>query len=147
MRAAVVVAVGLVWVFAFGCSGKDGGEARAPAPVVDDSDDDNEPTETLIPPEEYDRVHLYFERKRNVITRCFTDAIEAGEIPSNAVKAFLSVTVTVVPGGKVTNINFTETAAGSALLERCARGHIESWVLPEVSQSFDYSHRYGFSKL
>ncbi|GAB4538660.1 MAG: hypothetical protein Tsb0020_52740 [Haliangiales bacterium] len=127
------------------CGGSETPPPDTPAPTPPAAEEPAD--EGLIPPEDLEAVSLYFERKRNAMTHCFTEAIEAGEIPGNVRQAFITVTVTVAPGGRAEHVAFSEVAAKSQLLESCARERIQSWSLPEVSQTFEYSHRYGFNAL
>ncbi len=140
----LVLAVGLAGAL-IACGGSDAPPPQEPAPAPPAAEEPVD--EGLIPPEDLEAVSLYFERKRNAMTHCFTEAIEAGEIPGNVRQAFITVTVTVAPGGRAQDVVFNEVAAKSQLLESCARERIQSWSLPEVSQTFEYSHRYGFNAL
>jgi hypothetical protein len=126
------------------CGGKSQGPARPAAPA--DGDGEAAGDSNLISAQDLDTVTLYFERKNTVVSRCFTDAMDSGEA-GDAKELYLTVTVKVLPGGKATNIRFSDATVRSQSLAACVRDHIEKWTLPEVSQPFDYSHRYGFNAL
>lgn len=131
-----------------GCGGAGAGQEAAepvaePAPV----DEDEDQGEQIIPPEEIEAVARFLERKSNVITRCFTGALEAGELAPGTSEAYVTVTMTVTPDGKARDLVFSDATAPSDGVEACIRGHLEGWALPAVSQPFEYSHRYGFRAL
>jgi hypothetical protein len=130
-------------------SGCGGAEAPAPAaPVSENGDEgDEKGASALISAEDLEAVSLYFERKRTVISRCFNDAMDSGEVPDDVRALYLTVTVTVHPGGKARDVRFSDATVPSAGIEACVRDHIDRWTLPDVAQAFEYSHRYGFNAL
>lgn len=127
------------------CGGKSEGPAQPAAPSGEETEGEGEGSK-LISDQDLEAVTTYFERKRTVVSRCFTDAMDEGEA-GDAKELFLTVTVKVHPGGKATNVRFSDATVRSESIETCVREHIEKWALPEVKQAFDYSHRYGFNAL
>ena len=127
------------------CGGKSQAPAEEPAPSTDEEAAGEEGS-NLISDEDLEAVTLYFDRKNTVVSRCFTEAMDAGEA-GDAKELYLTVTVKVLPGGKATNIRFSDATVRSQSLAKCVRDHIVKWTLPEVKQPFDYSHRYGFNAL
>ena len=130
-------------------SGCGGGDRRAPAAPVSENGGEGgeEGASALISAEDLDAVSLYFERKRTVISRCFNDAMDAGEVPDDVRSLYLTVTVTVHPDGKARDVRFSDATVRSERIEGCVRDHIGKWTLPEGAQAFEYSHRYGFNAL
>jgi hypothetical protein len=132
-------------------SGCGGAEKRAPVTPEPDVAEEGEGGEgngsALISDEDLETVRLYFERKRTVISRCFSDAMDGGEVDDKVRELFLTVTVTVYPDGKARNVRFSDATVRSDSIESCVRDHIDKWTLPEVAQAFEYSHRYGFNAL
>lgn len=126
------------------CGGKSQSPAEEPAPSTGEGEDSGD--SKLISDEDLEAVTLYFDRKNTVVSRCFTEAMDAGEA-GEAKELYLTVTVKVLPGGKATNIRFSDATVRSQSLAACVRDHIVKWTLPEVKQPFDYSHRYGFNAL
>ncbi|ACY16277.1 hypothetical protein [Haliangium ochraceum] len=106
-----------------------------------------EPDPGLIPAEDLDSVNTFFERKSQIVTRCFSAGIDSGEIEPDVRNAWITVMLEVLPGGRAEHVRFPEASVKSVALEECLREHIDAWTLPEVSRSFEYSHRYGFSAL
>lgn len=127
------------------CGGKGQGTAEEPAPSAGAETEESGDSK-LISDEDLEAITLYFDRKSTVVSRCFTDAMDAGEA-GEAKELYLTVTVKVLPGGKATNIRFSDATVRSQSLAACVRDHIVKWTLPEVKQPFDYSHRYGFNAL
>jgi hypothetical protein len=128
------------------CGGKSQGTTQPAGPADGDGEAADSGDSKLISAQDLDAVTLYFERKNTVVSRCFTDAMDAGEA-GDAKELYLTVTVKVLPGGKATNIRFSDATVRSQSLAACVRDLIEKWALPEVTQPFDYSHRYGFNAL
>lgn len=140
---AVALCAGLL---ASGCGGP---EKRGPAEPVSEEGEDEGSGEgsTLISDEDLETVRLYFERKSTVISRCFADAMDTGDVGDEAREMFLTVTVTVYPDGKIRNVRFSDATVRSDDIESCVREHIDKWTLPQIQQTFEYSHRYGFNAL
>jgi hypothetical protein len=131
-------------------AGCGGAEKRAPVTPDPDAAEEGEGAgSALISDEDLEAVRLYFERKRTVISRCFSDAMDGGEVgdADKVRELFLTVTVTVYPDGKARNVRFSDATVRSDSIESCVRDHIDKWTLPEVAQAFEYSHRYGFNAL
>jgi hypothetical protein len=142
---AVALCAGL---FVSGCGGADKGGPAMPNPdATGDGDGEGSGNSALISDQDLEAVSLYFERKRNVISRCFSGAMDADEVEDKVREMYLTVTVTVYPGGKARNVRFSDATVRSDSIESCVREHIDSWTLPKVSQAFEYSHRYGFNAL
>ncbi|HWN66242.1 MAG TPA: hypothetical protein VNM90_01320, partial [Haliangium sp.] len=112
---AVALCAGL---FLSGCGGA---EKRGFAPEVSEEGEDDGAAQgggsTLISDEDLETVRLYFERKSTVVSRCFTQAMDAGEADDKARQMFLTVTVTVYPDGKARNIRFTDQTVRSDSIE------------------------------
>lgn len=145
-RLSGVLAAMLLGLGASACGGGGAGQEAA-RPAQPAAEPAPEPEEQLIPPEEIEAVARFLDRKSNVITRCFTDALEAGELPPKTQEAYVTVTMTVAPGGEAQDLVFSDATVSSEAVEGCIREHLEGWALPEVSQPFEYSHRYGFRAL
>ncbi len=128
------------------CGGKGQGTAPPTAPAEGDGETAGNGDRNLISAQDLDTVTLFFERKNTVVSRCFTDVMDSGEVGETR-ELYLTVTVKVLPGGKATNIRFSDATVRSQSLAACVRDHIQKWTLPEVTQPFDYSHRYGFNAL
>jgi hypothetical protein len=147
---------GLVAWFAFfaapGCGGSkktaEGPdmEAEAEAGYDDDDDDDESAGDDIMAEDKLDEIQRFFENKRTVITRCFTSAIDAGEIPKNA-SGRLNITVKITPAGKVTNVQITEIQPRSKFFENCVIETAGNWTVTTLSKPFDYSHSYRFGTL
>jgi hypothetical protein len=141
-----IAAIALCAGLATSCGGGARGSA-GPGTPSESSEDGVITDSKLISAEDLDAVSTYFERKRNVISRCFTDAMDSGEVEEKVREMYLTVTVTVYPGGKARNARFSDASTRSESVESCVRERIDSWTLPSVKQAFDYSHRYGFREL
>lgn len=142
------ILLGLLGASLAACGGKSQGSAQPAAPGGDGEPEGEGESEgsKLISDEDLEAVTLYFDRKRTVVSRCFTDAMDEGDA-GDARALYLTVTVKVLPGGKARDVRFSDATVRSEGIEACVREHIEKWTLPEVKQPFDYSHRYGFNAL
>jgi hypothetical protein len=149
--------LGLVTCFTFlsfamgagpGCSGpgKDAAVGPGMEAVDEDEGDYDSAGDELMAEDKLDEIQRFFDRKRTVITRCFTSAIDTGEIPKNA-SGRLNITVKITPAGKVTNVKITEIQPRSKSFESCVIDTASGWTVTTLSKPFDYSHSYQFGTL
>ena len=126
-----------------GGSGKPADEPTEPTPAGEEPADGD----VLIPAETFDELQSFFERKNRMLSSCFSDALDAGEIGKDASRIYLTARMTITEGGRATAISFSEANVTSPVLERCVRDHISGWSLPTLPKPLDYSHTFGFSTL
>jgi hypothetical protein len=141
---------GLLAFLTFVGPGCGAGKKTAEGPYMEAEDDDDGRDERagdeLMSEDTLDEIQRFFDNKRTVITRCFTSAIEAGEIPKNA-SGRLNLTVTITPSGKVKNVRITEIQPRSKSFEGCVVDTAGNWTVTTLSKPFDYSHSYRFGTL
>lgn len=140
--ASLLLAAILGWS-ACGGSGKSAAEPAEPAAESDAPADGD----VLIPAESLDQIQSLFERKNRMVSSCFGDALEAGEIEQDVGQVRLTARMTITEGGRATAISFSDSNVSSPVLERCIRDHISGWSMPTLPKPLDYSYTFGFSTL
>lgn len=128
------------------CGGSDKKKTQKPSAVDETPTADDEAEEVLIPAEKFDEIQAFFDRKRKVVTRCFTAAIDAGEA-SRRGGGKISVTMVIATSGKLKNVKVTDIAPESAILERCTLEQVRSWTVTDLPKDLDYSFTFGFGTL
>jgi hypothetical protein len=136
----------LFTVAAPGCGGPGKKTAEGPDMEAEYDDEDERAGDDIMAEDKLDEIQRFFDNKRTVITRCFTSAIDAGEIPKNA-SGRLNITVKILPSGKVTSVRITEIQPRSKFFENCVTETASNWTVTTLSKPFDYSHSYRFGTL
>ena len=145
--------VGVVLVSALaiaaGCGG--GGKKEASEPDGDDDvvvepDEDDDDSAVIIPEEKFDEINSFFSRKRRLVTRCFVEAEEAGEVSKDA-KVDVMVTVTIQKSGQITNAKIAKSSHESEVLQNCVLEYVKSWTVTTLPRSLDYSYSFGMGEL
>ena len=112
--------------------GETGGETSA-NPCGDDG---------MCPPETLDRIKEVLDSKRTTMSRCLTDAQNAGQAEKTA-KGKITVTFVIAPSGKAKNVKIGESSINSKAVTDCVIAKVEQISFPEVPKDLDWSYTYG----
>ncbi len=145
------LAAALCLLMATACGGgkKEAEEPEPAANVEDDTGDTEEASdsdEVLIPAEKFEEVKRFFDHKRQLVSRCFVKALDAGEVKETD-NADVQVTLTIMPDGSVVNARVTSCTPSSKVLRSCVLGHVKSWKVTTLPKKFDYSYTFGMGRL
>lgn len=127
-----------------------GGAEKTPAePAPDDGGDDAaEVTDTgdqMIPAEKFDEINRTFERKQTQVSRCFVAGVDAGEVQKTD-RGMVTVTTTITPAGKATNVRIVENTFKSPALESCVKDLVSRWLFTTLPRNLDYSYQYRLER-
>lgn len=132
----VAVSVGLF------CGACGGSQKKAEEPKVAEPEAE-EPSEeeVLIPEEKFGEINRAFERKTSMVSRCFVEALEAGEVKKNE-KGFVTVGLTVLESGAPSKVRVLETSFKSKVIQDCVTGLVERWTFTTLPRPLEISHTY-----
>ena len=142
VSASLVVFVGAL---ALGCGGSGGGKSESTGNNNTSGNGGNKPAPPEVTGEQLAELKRFFDRKRRVVTRCFTEALEADAIQVD--QAFITVGLRINPGGSAANVRVVKASIRVASLSDCVVNYVKSWTFPELAKALDYSYRFGFQKL
>jgi hypothetical protein len=137
--------VALVGLSLLGCggggasSGKDTTAAET-RPIEDDGG------EGVVSNETMDDIRRALDRKRNVVARCLTPAIEAEELPKNS-RGRMTLGFVISPAGKAGEIEVVKTSLESKLLAACVIERVGEIEFPAVPKPLPWSYTYGFEAM
>jgi len=138
------ILAGAVVGLAVGCGGD---KKEVEEPLVAPTEPAPEPEEdTLIPPEKFDAIQSFFERKARVVSRCYSEAVGSGDLGKNA-KGFVTLQMTITASGALSNMQVAESNLKSDKLHRCLIDYLEKWTVTTLPKSLDYSYTFSFSPL
>jgi hypothetical protein len=124
------------------CGGKDGGGAREPAAAADEP---YEP-DVMIPEHRWVEIEHLFERRRPIISRCFSQAIDAGEL-SDDDTGYLTIGLTITEEGRAVDLEISESTLDSKHLHDCALTRVSEWDFGPLPRSTPYSFSYQLETL
>jgi len=97
----------------------------------------------MCPPEMLDRIKEALDAKRVVMSRCLSDAVDAGQAQKSA-KGEVTVNFVITPEGKATQVKVGKSTVGSKAVDECVIAKVGQIVFPEVPKNLDWSYTYGF---
>ncbi|HEX3481634.1 MAG TPA: AgmX/PglI C-terminal domain-containing protein [Kofleriaceae bacterium] len=137
-------------LFGLGCGGGQradttppaagGGEAQAgPAGQGGDAGD-------AVPPDKIDEINRQLSRKREMMSRCLSAAVDNKELPKNA-RGKVTVEIVISPSGAADSVKIVRANLESKMLDDCIIGHIKEIAFPQLPRSFETSYSYGFEAM
>lgn len=145
MRATTAIAVGLI---AAGCGGASS-EPTTPNTSVATSEH-HPPGESadgvMIPPDSIDEVNRALGRKRQVVSRCLSFAIDNKELPKGAAGK-VTLEISIAPNGKASLVRVVRATLESELLSKCVVERVQEIQFPELPKQLDTSYTYGFEAM
>lgn len=141
----------LATVLGTGAGAGCGGGNKQAAPVsseAEDSDDSEpaEPTVSLIPDEKLDSINRSLERRSRSIGRCYSTAVEAGDMDKGE-RGTVLVSFTIQPNGKPSNVRITQATVSSKTLKECVIDDVSRMSFTTLPRPLDYSYSFGFDAL
>lgn len=101
---------------------------------------------TVVSNETMDEIRRALDRKRNVVARCLTPAIDAGELPKNA-RGRMTLELVITPAGKATDIKVIKTSIESKMVADCVIERVGEIEFPSVPDALPWSYTYGFEAM
>jgi hypothetical protein len=139
---------------AFGVSGACGGSTKAaseePTPAASsEGDGESGGDGTVVSAETMDEIRRALDRKRNVVARCLSPAVDAGELPKNARgRMTLGFVITSSGGvGKADDLKVVKSSLESKLLTDCVFARLGEIEFPAVAEPVPWSYTYGFETM
>jgi hypothetical protein len=127
-----------------GCGGSSkpaAAPAASPSPSAASDDGSN-----VISNETMDEIQRALDRKRNVMSRCLTAAIDAGELPKNA-RGRITLSFVISPVGKAEDRKIVKASLDSAKLNDCVLERVSEIEFPTVPNQLPWSYTYGFEAM
>jgi hypothetical protein len=144
----IAILAALAAITALGCGGKQQGDRPYVAPWEPDETVGGELPEegAVADTQRLEEIRRAFDRRSRLVGRCFSEAVDAGEIPASA-SGTVTVELVITPAGKATKVRVTQASLKSDTLHRCVVQSVERMSLPNLSRDMDYSYRFGFEWL
>jgi hypothetical protein len=106
------------------------------------SGDTTDRSDSMADPVKMDEVNQLLDRKRMIVSRCLSTAVEAGNAPKNA-RGKMTLAISIAPDGKVTNVEVVKTSIESPEVQGCVKRKVEEIQFPTFPQQYDTSYTYA----
>lgn len=133
-----------VLVTALGCGGGDKKKETTPTATNSTDDPAPKPRPVEISSDKLTEIDALLKRKRDTVTRCFAEAMEAKEVTKND-RGSVTVHFTIGMEGKATAARIGEHTIKSAVLHQCVLTRVKRWSFPVLPKPLDYSYSFGFA--
>jgi hypothetical protein len=100
----------------------------------------------VVPPDKIDEINRQLSRKRAVMSRCLSLAVDNKELPGNS-RGKVTVEIVIAPSGTAETVHIVRASLKSKMLDDCVIGHIKEIAFPQLPRSFETSFTYAFEAM
>lgn len=147
MTKAALVVGAIVAVAA--CGGKKQESTTTDGVTIDPnatSADETDRSGSMIAPEKMDEINRLLDRKRPVVARCLTMAVDAQELPK-ASRGKVTLGMTISPAGKAGSIKVINATLESKSLTDCVIERVQEIQFPDLPKPYETSYTYAFEAI
>lgn len=95
-----------------------------------------------IDPVKMDEVNQLLDRKRMIVSRCLSTAVENGNAPKNA-HGKITLSIKIATSGKPSSVEVIKSSIESPEVQGCAKRKVEEMTFPQMSQPFETSYTFA----
>jgi hypothetical protein len=95
-----------------------------------------------IDPVKMDEVRQLLDRKRNIVSRCLSMAIENGSAPKNA-RGKIALEIKISAAGHATSVEVIKASIESPEVHGCVKRKVEEIEFPQISKDYETSYTYA----
>ena len=106
------------------------------------SGDTTDRSHEQVDPVEMDEVNQLLDRKRMIVSRCLSQAVEAGNAPKNA-RGKITLEIKIDSGGKATSVEVIKSSIESKEVQGCVKRKVEEITFPTLPKQYDTSYTYA----
>ncbi|HUS31847.1 MAG TPA: AgmX/PglI C-terminal domain-containing protein [Kofleriaceae bacterium] len=128
------------------CGGKNKNNAEEGGGATIDtqatSGDTTDHSGSMVPPEKMEEVNSALLRKNNIISRCLSQAVEAGTAPKGT-HGKITVELSISPSGQATKVEVIKSSIESKEVQGCVKRKVEEISFPELPKQYETSYTYA----
>jgi hypothetical protein len=135
----------LAAVAACGSKNKNNAEESGGGGSVDPNHTTGDPTDRSheqVDPVKMDEVNQLLDRKRQIMSRCLSTAVEAGDAPKNA-RGKITLAIKIGADGKATSVEVIKASIESKQVHGCVIRKVEEMTFPQMGKPFETSYTYA----
>ena len=135
-----------VLLFAAACGGKNKNNVSDEGGgTIDPNATTGDPTDRSgqqVPPEKMEEVQSALLRKNAIVSRCLSQAVEAGNAPKGA-HGKITLEIKIAPSGKATSVEVVKSSIESTEVQGCVKRKVEEVAFPELPKEYETSYTYA----
>ena len=89
-----------------------------------------------------EEVTRLLDRKRMIVSRCLSSAVDSGEAPKGA-RGKITLAISISPSGQATSVEVIKTSIESKEVQGCVKRKVEEIAFPNFPQQYDTSYTYA----
>ena len=106
------------------------------------SGDTTDRSSTMVGPEKMDEVNRALQRKQMIVSRCLSEAVEAGEAPKNS-HGKVTLEIVIAPSGQASKVNVIKSSFQAQSVSDCVVKKVEEIAFPELPKQIETSWTYA----
>ena len=142
MKAVLLVAV----LAAAACGGKNKNDAEeGGTATIDTQATTGDPVDrsgSMVPPEKMEEVNSALLRKNQIISRCLSQAVEAGNAPKGT-RGKVTLELSISPQGQATKVEVIKSTIESKEVQGCVKRKVEEISFPTLPKQYETSYTYA----
>jgi hypothetical protein len=95
-----------------------------------------------IDPMKMDEVITLLDRKRMIVSRCLSTAVEAGNAPKNS-RGKITLAIKIGGDGKATSVEVIKASIESKEVQGCVKRKVEDISFPVMNKPYETSYTYA----
>lgn len=135
----------LVVLAAAACGSKNKGDAQEGGGTIDPNATSGDPTDRSgeqVDPVKMDEVIQLLDRKRMIVSRCLSSAIETGAAPKGS-RGKITLAISIAPSGQAASVEVIKTSIESKEVQGCVKRKVEEITFPQFPKQYDTSYTYA----
>jgi hypothetical protein len=136
----------LVLLSAAACGGKNKNDVEeGGGGTIDPNATTGDPTDRSgeqVDPVKMDEVIQLLDRKRGIVSRCLSIAIENGTAPKGT-RGKVTLAISIAPTGQASSVEVIKTSIESKEVQGCVKRKVEEITFPQFPKQYDTSYTYA----
>jgi hypothetical protein len=135
----------LVVLAAAACGSKNKNDTEQGGGTIDPNMSTGDPTDRSgeqIDPVKMDEVNHLLDRKRQIVSRCLSMAVEAGNAPKNA-RGKIVLSIKIGTDGRTTDVAVIKSSFESTEVQGCVKRKVEDITFPQMKRPYETSYTYA----
>jgi len=95
-----------------------------------------------VDPVKMDEVNTLLDRKRMIVSRCLSTAVEAGNAPKNA-RGKITLEIKISATGQATSVEVIKSSIESKEVQGCVKRKVEEISFPQMQKPYETSYTYA----
>jgi hypothetical protein len=96
----------------------------------------------MVGPEKMDQVNRALARKQMIVSRCLSEAVEAGEAPKNS-HGKVTLEIVISPQGQATTVKVVKSTIEAQTVQDCVKDKVQDIAFPELPKQIETSYTYA----